>query len=548
MSSISKRRRVGKGNESSTETDGDNNLVHQELADMKSSMNKLMAQNRLQLEHMSSMMRVMNSMQDEVKNLRTDMKSLKGGVTSMHGDVSNMSDSKGGLKRLTEVEKRQCYHGQLLQNQKWEYKALRPSQEYWDNVEDDEREAAEGFLTQIEQATEAMRYGDNANSDDGDQIRIDSSLSYNDVFLPHWEELATALEKHQYYLRCLSPLEEENLVKPCLHLVNMELSDTVIDLLSEALKSTHFHTFILDNNNLTDHGIDFALEYAQNNPILEQFALSSTTMSKHNIEQLCQIIKTHPAMNLLVLQRCVGEDITAYEMLQMVMTAGIDKLRTINVMSNNIRTGGDTFISDFLLKNPNLVSITLNDNQFDDNDATAIARALKHNKKLRHLDLRRNNITNIGWDALSKAVFDDTSLSSVADSNHTCNISSFPSTFEGIDEMNGGPELHLPFDEPYNTLFVRQKKVYSILSDRNQSCSNVNYFEDVPVEFLPEILVSIQQYSNYHVPENTPRQADRDVMPLSIVCEILQKWDKSLAVFEALSNIAGFSGSSGMTM
>ena len=108
MSSISKRRRFGKGNESSTETDGDNNyedLVHQELADMKSSMNKLMAQNRLQLEHMSSMMRVMNNMQDEVKNLRTDMKSLKGGVTSMHGDVSNMSDSKGGLKRLTEVEK-----------------------------------------------------------------------------------------------------------------------------------------------------------------------------------------------------------------------------------------------------------------------------------------------------------------------------------------------------------------------------------------------------------------------------------------------------------
>lgn len=535
MSSISKRRRFGKGNE----TDGDNNCDQiQELADMKSSMNKLMAQNRLQLEHMSSMMRVMNSMQDEVKNLRTDMKSLKGGVTSMHGDVS----------RLTEVEKRQCYHEQLLQNQKWEYKALRPSQEYWDNVEDDEREAAEGFLTQIEQATEVMRYGDNANSDNGDQIGINSSLSYNDVFLPHWEELATALEKHQYYLRCLSPLEEENLVKPCLSLVNMELSDTVIDLLSEALKSTHFHTVILDNNNLTDHGIDFALEYAQNNPILEQIVLSSITMSKHNIEQLCQIIKTHPAMNLLVLRRCVGEDITAYEMLQMVMTAGIDKLRNINVISNNIRTGGDAFISDFLLNNPNLVGIILNDNQFDDNDATAIARALKHNKKLRHLDLRGNNITNIGWDALSKAVFDDTSLSSVADSNHTCNISSFPSTFEGIDEMNGGPELQLPFDEPYNTLFVRQKKVYSILSDRNQRCSNVKYFEDVPVELLPEILVSIQQYSNYHLPENTPGQADRDVMPLSIVCEILQTWDKSLAVFEALSNIAGFSGSSGMTM
>ena len=55
-------------------------------------------------------------------------------------------------------------------------------------------------------------------------------------------------------------------------------------------------------------------------------------------------------------------------------------------------------------------------------------------------------------------------------------------------------------------------------------------------ELLPDMLVSIQKYANYHVPDRAPDQADNDVIPVSIVFEILQRWDKSLATFEALSS------------
>ena len=55
-------------------------------------------------------------------------------------------------------------------------------------------------------------------------------------------------------------------------------------------------------------------------------------------------------------------------------------------------------------------------------------------------------------------------------------------------------------------------------------------------ELLPDMLVSIQKYANYHVPVDAPDQADNDVTPVSIVFEILQRWDKSLATFEALSS------------
>ena len=94
--------------------------------------------------------------------------------------------------------------------------------------------------------------------------------------------------------------------------------------------------------------------------------------------------------------------------------------------------------------------------------------------------------------------------------------------------MNGYPNI--------DPLYVRQKKIYSILSSRHRNRSNVEHFENVPVELLPAMLVSIQKYANYHVPDRAPDQADNDVIPVSIVFEILQRWDKSLATFEALSS------------
>ena len=94
--------------------------------------------------------------------------------------------------------------------------------------------------------------------------------------------------------------------------------------------------------------------------------------------------------------------------------------------------------------------------------------------------------------------------------------------------MNGYPNL--------DPTYVRRKKIYSILSSRNRKYSNVEHFEDVPVELLPDMLVSIQKYANYHVPDRAPGRSEHDVIPLSIVYEILQRWDKSLAAFESLSS------------
>ena len=97
---------------------------------------------------------------------------------------------------------------------------------------------------------------------------------------------------------------------------------------------------------------------------------------------------------MLALHGCRGEGIDGHEMLQLIMNAGkSSKLDVINLSCNNISTGGDTFISDFLRDNQMLATLTLRGNQLDDNDAIAIAGALKQNTILQTLDLGNNNLT-----------------------------------------------------------------------------------------------------------------------------------------------------------
>ena len=168
-----------------------------------------------------------------------------------------------------------------------------------------------------------------------------------------------------------------------------------------------------------------------------------------------------------------------------------------------------------------------------------VARNLKHNTELRSLKIRNNYLTNIGWEALSKTVFDKISLNSAADSNHTCHID-FPSNhkYDHVREINSEES-----SEHYlRPKYVRQKKIYLILSQRNKNSSNVDHFDDdMPVELLPGVLLTIQKFANYHdetdeEKEIKPSQDNSDVKPLSIMFEILQRWDNSLAVFEALSS------------
>jgi len=528
-SNSTKKRRVAADGTDGTESTHD---VYKELMAMKSTMNELLDHTRAQTENMKSMMTLMSSIQEEMKSMRRDMNSMRQDIDMGFNEAY---DATQGLHDKLN------YHEALLEDQKWKYSAPRPSEEYWDNLEHDpednlfQESMAEDFLSDIQKCTEHMRYGTN----NGD-ICIIGGPRHHEEFLPHWKELTDALYRYQYYLQCSVEYEKHSLFE----LSGVQLSDEVIDLLSSALEVSHFNEFTLKSNRFGQKGITFSLNYLENNESLSHFYLEDNPiMCIENVRRLCQIIKLHPSIECLELPNIVNEEVNGYEMLQLIMTAGKNKLDKLDLSANRISTGGDTFVSDFFVNNSVLKHLSLSENGLDDNDAKAFAAALKHNTTLRTLDLshsritgaplnRFNRISEDGWAALGKAIFDDTSLNSAADSNHSCCIYQ---ERDGLDrfEINGkayGEDL----PDPKN---VRQKKIYTMLSSRNKECSNVDHFDnDLPVELLPDMLTSIQRYSNYHEAEDGPPKSQDDVIPLSIMYEVLQKWDSSLAVFESLSS------------
>ena len=437
-------------------------------------------------------------------------------------------------KKHIKLDDRLTYHDILLQNQGWKYSAPHPSAEYLGTLNGDEVGEAEDFLTHIKECTEEMRYG-RGNREGNGEVEINADLPYNEELLPHWKEFANALKQYHYHLKHSTELRDDSVIR----LLDIELPNEVIALLSKALKSTHFKHFGLKNNNFGSKGIDFALNYLKNNPTLKTFSLQNNHFnSMDNINTLCKVVKDHPSINHLKLDNSKGEDINGYEMLHLVVNAGRNKLQSVDLANNSISTKGGTFISDFLAKSTILESLSLEGNQLDDQDALNIVGALKHNENLRFLRLTDNNITKTGWLALRKAEFDDSSLNAAAaDSNHMCNIKYPPDgsdLIEGLDiiEMNGNRIC----EHAYHPIYVRQKKIYSVLSTRNRDCSNVKHLDDVPVAILPDMLDSIQSYSNHRDGDSNLSQAIGHAQPLSIVYEICRHWEDSLATFEALSS------------
>lgn len=550
-----KKRRVGSeggGNSHSTLPPAGLAAVYDE---MKTSMKELMDQNCLMMQLMKNSM---STLQAEINNMRGDISSMKGDIKedtqsmrcdikeikvdieSTRGDVSSLKIDCTQLimKKFDRMKDELNYHEALLKNQKWEYSAPRPSDEYWNAAaENGDVEDAELFLQQIQSNTEAMRYG----SVDGDII-IESSLiclPYNEEFLPHWEEFATALERHSLGLKCV-PKEENT---SALNLSHVELSDDVLRILSKALESANFSIIVLDSNRFAQrigewmNGFGYVLNFVQSNHTLKKIVMYDNPINMEDVKRLCLIVKEHPSLKELHLGGCKGTDVDGYEMLQMIMSAGRNNLKTLSLMDNSINTRGDTFISDFLGKSNTLKGLCLRHNELDDNDAISIAEALKQNTTLRGLDIQENTgISNVGWKALWKVECNYTTLNSLADSNHSCSMGyPFGSKYyhNNHEEWNGfNPDA----DDKYDPVFVRQKKIYSALSTLNRSSSNTQHFEDIPVELLPNMLVSIQRYSNYHAQKHAPMKHRSHARPISIIYEILQRWDKSLEVFEALSS------------
>lgn len=164
-------------------------------------------------------------------------------------------------------------------------------------------------------------------------------------------------------------------------------------------------------------------------------------------------------------------------------------------------------------------NLFLSGNKLNDNDARLIAKALKMNSNLTDLYLFDNDISDFGYHALSKAVYDPTSLNAIYNCNHSC-------------------QIHYHRDLPHyctnssntNSKTNRKDKIHHILSLRHREGSNVQHLntefdgdEDgdaTSLKIVPKVLEAIHKYSKYHI---FSKKYDLE-RPLSIMYEILRGW------------------------
>jgi len=269
--------------------------------------------------------------------------------------------------------------------------------------------------------------------------------------------------------------------------------------------------------------LQLALNSAENNLTLTRLSLEGNPIvSSNNIDRLCRVIKGHQSLKELNLNECFKGLPNSFDIFSSILTAGHNSIKCLGFSGNSVITPigrGGTFLPNFLASNPEMEVLHLKGNKLGDQDALLISEALRSNTNMGFLELERNVITSVGERALEKSVGDDTNLNSISDSNHSCWIA-----LEGTACANSG-------DADAN----RCRKIYSKLSTLDVEKSVFPQLRDIPVKLVPNLLCSIQKYSEYHLDKsyNNVRDAT-DVQPLSIVYKLTRNRIKELSVFEAI--------------
>ena len=167
-------------------------------------------------------------------------------------------------------------------------------------------------------------------------------------------------------------------------------------------------------------------------------------------------------------------------------------LVNIDLASNGITTSGAAFLSKILAKAKNrcVKQLSLEDNKFNDKDALLFASALKLNKTLTLLNLKKNDISQKGLDVLKKSLFDESSLNAMADSNHKCRI------LVPKDDGNKGIDFIESINNPgvptSASNFGRKNKIVTMMFKTEKGCFDLRHYEDLRVELFPDVLSFIQ--------------------------------------------------------
>ena len=304
-------------------------------------------------------------------------------------------------------------------------------------------------------------------------LRSNSLIVEHDPSLDnYWEELFnTFLHVKEGTVRKYQ-IREINIAK-------VGLMKEVMDKFANYIRGKDLRSVQLDDTNLSPEAIVSLSNLLVNNRNVYTLQIRHNKMDDiHAGMHLSRALKAHKRIEHLDLSNCsLGDNA---EVLHIILQSNIKKM---NLSNNNIGSPGAAKIAEYLETNTGMFQLVLDGNSFTDTDAVLFAKSLKKNTKLQRLQIRQNSFTVTGVKSLIKGVFDTSSLNAMSDCNHVCAL-------HILSEPAGVRRERLNISG-LNWELDRMSKLLSLFFRAKES-SMMHYLEDVPVEYMPEVLSFIQ--------------------------------------------------------
>ena len=462
-------------------------------------------------QKLDAMMQMMSRMEERCCRLEAECNSLKTMLDIKTQKIENMLEiNTNSIKEHVDSKfvKQHEYNSMLLRNHSWKYSAPVYSEEHW--IENGYNQDEARYLTPssecLKDFTEKMRKGEFPSVYNDGRKGIDLNWDEEDPILDpvamsqmclYWDEFVEALEK-------FNP------------------AFGVPGLLKDALMNEPFQTLSFVNKTGVDDdegmSVDAILDIVESNKHLRDLTIGNNRIQLGHMEKICSAVCRGSIVEL-GLYNCfengLGDDMMTY-----LLTNIGSKLQRLGLESNGITSNGIALLANFLATNPPLKELDLMNNGLSDDCVDLLANALRSNRSLRLLQLSGNTINDDGKEAFRLVLNNDSSLNSIADSNHSCRV-------DAVFHFDCWNVCKKP--ESFN----RARKIYNLLSKRNKSMStsNVQHFDGIDVKILPFMLRAVQTYASEEYPYDCERVDYCRVEPLSIVYEVMRKWDKVFPLY-----------------
>jgi len=248
----------------------------------------------------------------------------------------------------------------------------------------------------------------------------DGSIAVQSIY-PHWNNYMDAL-------RLYNPDNQT------WRFDKMDLPPKMLNALKSLMSSRNIHRLVFDNSDDISTGLshpegtfDLLLDTLEKNTTVKCVILrASFTLGT----ELYKAIANHPSLeelhisDMVLVEDGTDEEALYYEDFYTLLVS-CKKMKYLSLHHSALGKRGGETIAEFLeLSSCSLEHLYLGDTAITDDDVVQISAALQTNNKLCVLSIggKANNITAVGRKALTKVLFDTSSLDTVANSNHTCRV------------------------------------------------------------------------------------------------------------------------------